>query len=259
MKVAIIGAGAFGTALGGVLADNGIDVDYYDSKLEKERLSDVVADAKYVVLCVPSKVIPHLLPHLPKDKPLIVATKGILRCDVFDAFKDWMVLSGPGFAKDIKDRQLTTLSATDKRVIDLFKNHYIDFDYTEDKCGVMMCGALKNIYAILAGYLHLEYDSGEWHSYLGAALNEIKAILKLNGARAETAELVCGIGDLKITCYYPSRNYEFGRLISDDPEYVPTNTVEGLSALKRVINREIKVPDDAELMHRLIEMGRQWV
>ena len=144
-------------------------------------------------------------------------------------------------------------------MIELFKNHYIDFDYTEDKRGVLMCGALKNVYAILAGYKHLEYESGEWHSYLGAALDEIKGILKLNGAQPKTAELVCGIGDLKITCYYPSRNYEFGRLISDDPKYTPTNTVEGLSALKRIINHEIKLPDDAVLMQQLIGLGRQWV
>ena len=30
MKIAVLGAGAFGTALGGILADNGYDVDFYD-------------------------------------------------------------------------------------------------------------------------------------------------------------------------------------------------------------------------------------
>ena len=33
MKIAILGAGAFGTALGGILANKGYDVDYYDSKI----------------------------------------------------------------------------------------------------------------------------------------------------------------------------------------------------------------------------------
>ena len=37
MKIAILGAGAFGTALGGILADNGYDIDYYDPKIEKEN------------------------------------------------------------------------------------------------------------------------------------------------------------------------------------------------------------------------------
>ena len=67
MKIAILGAGAFGTALGGILADKGYDIDYYDTRIEKERLSDVVADAKYIVLCVPSKAAPYVLPYVPKD------------------------------------------------------------------------------------------------------------------------------------------------------------------------------------------------
>ena len=63
MKIAVLGAGAFGTALGGILADKGYDIDYYDSRLEREKLSDVLADAKYIVLCVPSKAAPYLLPY----------------------------------------------------------------------------------------------------------------------------------------------------------------------------------------------------
>ena len=42
MKIAILGAGAFGTALGGILANKGLDIDYYDSKFEREKLSDVL-------------------------------------------------------------------------------------------------------------------------------------------------------------------------------------------------------------------------
>ncbi|MBR2998668.1 glycerol-3-phosphate dehydrogenase, partial [Candidatus Saccharibacteria bacterium] len=63
MKIAILGAGAFGTALGGVLADNGYDIDYYDVYKEKERLSDAVKEAKFILLSVPSVVTPHMLPH----------------------------------------------------------------------------------------------------------------------------------------------------------------------------------------------------
>ena len=36
MKVAIMGAGAFGTALGGLLVENKYDVDYYDVKGNKK-------------------------------------------------------------------------------------------------------------------------------------------------------------------------------------------------------------------------------
>ena len=87
MKIAILGAGAFGTALGGILADKGYDIDYYDSKVEKERLSDVLSGAKTIVLAVPSAAAPFLLPYLPKNIPLIVATKGLLSDSYFKDFK----------------------------------------------------------------------------------------------------------------------------------------------------------------------------
>ena len=87
MKIAILGAGAFGTALGGVLAEKGYDIDYYDPKLEQERLEDVVERAEVIVLAAPSKAVPHLLPHLPKNKPLIVATKGLLGDKMFANLK----------------------------------------------------------------------------------------------------------------------------------------------------------------------------
>ena len=38
MKIAVLGAGAFGTALGGVLAEKGSDVAYYDSLILKNKL-----------------------------------------------------------------------------------------------------------------------------------------------------------------------------------------------------------------------------
>jgi glycerol-3-phosphate dehydrogenase len=130
MKIAILGAGAFGTALGGILANKGYDIDYYDSKVERERLSDVLMKAKYVVLCVPSIAVPYLLPYLPKNLPLIVATKGILTDYAFHEFRDWMVLSGPGFADDIKAKKKTFLTATDSRVVDLFSTDYVQFDFS---------------------------------------------------------------------------------------------------------------------------------
>ena len=117
MKIAVLGAGAFGTALGGILAGKGYDIDYYDSKVEQEKLADVLVGSIYILLCVPSKAVPHLLPYLLKDKPLIVATKGILSDKTFDDFEDYMILSGPGFADDIKAGKQTKLTATDKRII----------------------------------------------------------------------------------------------------------------------------------------------
>lgn len=258
MKIAVLGAGAFGTALGGILADKGYDIDYYDSKLEKETLSDVLDGAQYIVLCVPSKATPYLLPYLPKNKPLIVATKGILSDKAFARFEDYMILSGPGFADDIKAAKKTKLTATDDRIVELFGTDYLTFDRTDDERGVLMCGALKNVYAIMAGLSGLEPGTAGHAAFLVKVSEEMKALLSANGANPDTVDLVCGKGDLKITCAEPSRNYEFGCKLRKDAKYQPEKTVEGVSALKRIKRREIVVPDAAIILKELIARSDGW-
>lgn len=254
MKIAILGAGAYGTALGGILASKGYDVDYYDAKLEREKLGDVLNNARMIVLSVPSEVVPYLLPHLPTSKPLIVATKGILSLKTFNGFRDVMILSGPGFAEDIKNKKETRLTATDYRVIELFETDYLNFDYTDDANGVLMCGALKNVYAIYAGVLGLKRESALWKKYIDDVLEEMREILELNDANERTVELSCGVGDLKLTCGEPSRNYEFGMILRKNPKAVPEKTVEGLSAIRRIKRGEIKVPESAKKLKEIIKI-----
>ena len=252
MKIAVLGAGAFGTALGGVLAEKGSDVAYYDSLILKNKLSEVLDRANYIVLCVPSSALSHLLPHLPKNIPLIVATKGIMTDRVFDGFVDWMVLSGPGFADDIKNGQETLLTATDTRIVELFETDYLKFDYTEDKLGVLLCGALKNIYAIEAGYLKLKRNTKKWSDYIELASTEMKTILQSNKADANTVDLACGVGDLELTCGLPSRNYEYGLSLADNAHCLPKKTVEGYSAIKCILQDDIEIPKKAEIIKRII-------
>lgn len=258
MKIAILGAGAFGTALGEILAGKGYDIDYYDSRFEKENLAEVLETAKYMILAVPSNVAPYLLPCLPKEKPLVIATKGFLDTHNFIEFKDYMVLSGPGFAADIKSGKETHLTATNQRVIDLFTTDFLTFDFTSDITGVMMCGALKNVYAILAGYLKLKPGTEKHEQYLSEVVEEMRAVLSANGGDRETVDLSCGIGDLRLTCDFPSRNYEFGQLISKDKDTLPEKTVEGLTALLKIKRGEIKVPESATYLKKIIKISDDW-
>ncbi len=252
MKVSILGAGDFGTALGGILAEKGCDIDYYDSKYERERLMDVLSKAKYILLCVPSKSVPHLLPYIPKDIPIIVATKGLLTDDCLKEFQDYMVLSGPGFAADIKARKKTFLTATDQRIIDLFTTPTLQFDYTDDRRGVLMCGSIKNVYAILAGLKGLQLRSAEWYDFIHQASKEMSKLLMNNSANANTADLECGIGDLRLTCGLPSRNYEYGTILASNPGFEPENTVEGLTAARRIKHGEIVVPEGLTLLNEAL-------
>ena len=259
MKIAVLGAGAFGTALGKVLTENGHEVDYYDPKLSNKTLAEVLAPAEIMVLAIPSEFLGEFLPLLPKDRPLIVATKGILGGEALADFDDWMVLSGPGFADDIKAKKPTKLTATDARIVELFETDYLRFDSTDDKRGVLLCGALKNVYAILAGNLDLKPGTLEHERFLDEAAAEMAKILAANGAKPETVKLVCGIGDLRLTCYYPSRNYEFGQTLRVNPEAVPEKTVEGFSALKKIKQGAILLPKSTPLLEELTKRSQAWL
>ena len=258
MKIAILGAGAFGTALGEILAGKGYDIDYYDSKLERESLAHVLSDTKYIVRAVPSMAAPYLLPYLPTEKPLVVTTKGFLDEHNFRNFKDYMILSGPGFAADIKAHKPTLLTATDERIKDLFETEYLSFDYTPDKKGVLMCGALKNIYALYAGFLDLKPGDVAHEKYLTDVAEEMKALLIVNGADGKTVDLSCGKGDLRLTCDYPSRNYEFGQILRENSSAHPEKTVEGLTALSKVKRGEIIVPETALILRKLMTTSDDW-
>lgn len=253
-----MGAGAYGTALGGILAEKGYDIDYYDPKVYKEPLADVVKGASFVVLAAPSFAVPYLLPHLPKKIPLIVATKGILDISAFDNFADVMAVSGPGFADDIKAHKKTVLTATDPRIIEMFSTDYLSFDFTDDFKGVLFCGALKNVYAILAGLSDFEANSEEWERFIGETCAEMKTVFAANEVNPATVNLSCGVGDLRLTCNFPSRNYEFGRILRSNKAAQPEKTVEGLTALNKIKRGEIIVPESAVKLKKLIEMSETW-
>lgn len=260
MKIAVMGKGVFGEVLGDILIENGHEVSFYDPIKNHDTLEDVLYNANLILTVVPSNVISDLLNKLPKNIPLINATKGILTDRLFKDFKDWMVISGPGFAKDIEAHKRTLLTATDKRIIELFQNDYLKFELTDDRLGVLMCGALKNVYAIGAGYFGLLPESNEMQDYLQKVENEMKLILAENGANPQTVELSCGIGDLKLTCSSDSRNYEFGMKVREDEDYRPDKTTEGITTLSAIRDHQIKLPaSGTKILNELIIKGNNWV
>ncbi|MBQ7201814.1 hypothetical protein IJS18_00265 [Candidatus Saccharibacteria bacterium] len=255
MKIGVIGAGAFGTALGDILKNNGHEIIYYDPIITDRFINDLLWDVEMVLLVAPSFAVPSIVPELQTNVPLIVATKGLLSDQIFADFEDVMAISGPGFAHDIKARKDTRLTITDDRLAKLFQADYLHFDKSKDVKGVLMCGALKNVYAIRAGFLKLKEGTPEWDKYIADVTKEMEAILFANGAMRDTVNHFCGIDDLKLTCNLPSRNYEYGLKLADNPEYKPEKTVEGLSALKRIVDGEIIIPDEAIILKDIINMN----
>ena len=254
MRIGIIGAGAYGTALGGVIGDNGHVVCYYDPAKGYDDLSLVLDNSDYLILCAPTEAVLSLLKDLPTYKPIIIASKGFLSDRPFCSFDDYMVLSGAGFAEDIKTKKNTQITVTDDRIMNFLRADYISFDFTIDRLGVLMCGALKNVYALLAGYLDLQRDTDEWLTYIMEVSEEIQALLLANGANPTTFDLACGRRDLELTCGLPSRNYEYGQMMRSNPDARSDKTVEGLTTLEGIRNNEIIIPDTATHLKELLKI-----
>ncbi|MBO7664812.1 hypothetical protein J6S46_03090 [Candidatus Saccharibacteria bacterium] len=256
MRITVLGAGAFGSALGHILEAKKHDVTYF-SLASTITLEEAVEGAEYLVLAIPSVAVEEMLLKLPKNIPLIVATKGILNPSIFDGFEDVMVMSGPGFAADIEKHHKTHLVATDPRIRDLFETPWLKFDLTADEKGVLLCGALKNVYAIYAGWHNFKPGTDEYKRFIETTLQELKLILLQSGANPKTADLPCGRGDLILTCDFPSRNYEFGQGLNEG-KTKPEKTVEGITALKRIKAGELKVPAAAGILQELIKESSAW-
>lgn len=267
MNICFIGAGAFGQALGDIASYNGHSVKFYDPyKFPSVTLSSAVANSEIVVFVAPSETAAETLKLLPKDLPLICASKGFLSVKPFKDFKNFSVLGGAAFAKTLenalgeasaelsseKSVQKITLTASSPLSEEIFSTEFLNIEYTEDTLGILLCGALKNIYAIGAGFWSKNQDDIEQSSdqtetaltnfvpYLTTAAEEMQAILKANGANPETVKLSCGIPDLLLSCSPDSRNFQYGR------GEINSSTIEGLSALSRL--SELAIPASCTLL-----------
>lgn len=265
MNITIFGAGAYGTALGKILTDNGHIITYYDPiKYPNQSLSTVTRSADVNIIATPSDALGKLLLFIPYDKPLICASKGFFSTEKFKNFKQFSAISGGAFASDLVSKKPSTLTATSKLAVQLFQTNWLTIEYTNDLLGVFLCGSLKNIYAIGSGFRGLHPDTEAFTNYIQAAYAELRLILAANGANPITVNLSCGSRDLVLTCASSaSRNYHFGEQIRQDPS-LPAHlsdgsakleiTTEGYAALKALPSSGLHVPPEATLIREIQDL-----
>ena len=239
MNISILGAGVFGKALGKILTDNGHEVSYYDPAVYPDiDLSMATYRANAIVIAIPSIYLPEFIANYPKELktiPTVLSSKGLLNAELFTDFSQFSVISGPAFASEIMDGKPATFTASGPFPLSLFKNEQISVEITEDVLGIILCGTLKNIYAIGAGY-HSD-SMNDMASFIEHAHNEIARYLNKHGADSHTADLACGLGDLILSSTNSSsRNFTFGKRLKNGDKIADIlndlKTVEGYSAAK---------------------------
>lgn len=166
---------------------------------------------------------------LDRGIPLVSLAKGIdhetlkLPDEIFNTYfekyrKQLMYLSGPSFAKEILEKQITIVSIAgeDKghllNACDMLGTKFFKALPTTDVKGVLLGGSLKNVIAIGGGIMEgLGYNHNTRAALITRGIVEMLRFGSFFGARPETFYGPSGMGDLILTTTGElSRNKTFG-------------------------------------------------
>lgn len=223
-------------------------------------LAQAISGAELIFVSVPSKsfrsVVQQIKPFLVEGQSLISTTKGI-EPDGFNLMSQVLtdecpghsvaVLSGPNLAKEIGRKQLTAtvVASTDgslrTAVQESLGCEYFRVYASDDVFGVELSGALKNIYAIVSGFIAaLGMGENTKSMIITRSLAEMSRFAVARGANPLTFLGLAGVGDLVVTCMSPmSRNYRVGYAIGegrtlDEAVAALGEVAEGVNTLRYV-------------------------
>lgn len=195
--------------------------------------AEALQGADIVVLAVPSVgIADHLAtwaPHIAPEATLVSLVKGVdvasLRfgsqviAQTLDLDPDRVVVvSGPNLAKECADRQpsATVAACPDlqhaERVQATVMASYFRVYTNQDKVGVEVAGAVKNVIALAAGMAHgIGFGDNTKAAVITRGLAEMTRLGVALGGSALTFSGLAGVGDLVATCTSPkSRNRTVG-------------------------------------------------
>ncbi|MEH6444168.1 MAG: NAD(P)H-dependent glycerol-3-phosphate dehydrogenase [Oceanospirillaceae bacterium] len=306
LKIAVLGGGSFGTVIANICAEKKHDVRQWmrseetalainETARNSRYLPDyslaaslvaytdlklALADVDVLFVSIPSahfrQVLKLAAPYLSSTVQVISTTKGV-ESHTFDRMSQIVqqeligakvgVLSGPNFAKEIAQRQLTaTVIASDSLplrtlVQSLLHREYFRIYASDDIYGVELGGVLKNIYAIASG-LSAAMGMGEntRSMLLTRALAEMSRFAVSMGANPLTFLGLAGVGDLVATCMSPlSRNYRVGHALGlgqslDEAVAALGQVAEGVNTVKLVRDKSIELGVYMPLVQGLYEV-----
>ncbi len=230
MKIAVIGAGKWGSALAHALSFNN---EVVISSRHKRDMKNFVSleealSYNYLVMAIPTQFVREFMQNHFKNQgqKILVAAKGIeVNSGKFlnEVYSDFVnesqlsFLSGPSFAAEVMKSLPTALviSSTNKELATTFAKAMPKFikAYTDDDViGAEVAGAYKNVIAIAAGVSEgLELGNNARAALISRGLVEMARFGEYFGAKKDTFLSLGGAGDLFLTASSPlSRNFRVG-------------------------------------------------
>jgi glycerol-3-phosphate dehydrogenase (NAD(P)+) len=253
MKIAVVGAGAWGTAFSQLLRRREHEVTLTDAdpevvraiagtgrnprylpglELEGVQALDPVEAARelegaeLIVVAVPSQAFASVARELPGRAPVLSLTKGLdpgsgKRLSTLIEGRPVAVLSGPNFAEEIAaglPAAAVVASADEELALRLqaeIASSAFRVYVNPDLTGVELCGAAKNVIALAAGAADgIGLGDNAKAAVMTRGLAEMTRLGLACGARADTFAGLAGIGDLIVTCWHErGRNRRAGELM----------------------------------------------
>ena len=230
MKIAIIGAGKWGSALCGALGEKNecVITSRTPRNLPNFVSINEALDCQMLVFVIAAQHTAAWLEanFINKNQKILVASKGIEASsgrflnEIFEKHTDkanLAYLSGPSFAAEVSQKLPCALvvSSANPALANEFANLFPEYmkTYAEtDVIGAEICGAYKNVIAIASGICDgLKLGNNARASLIARGLVEINRFGKFFGAKDETFLGLSGVGDLFLTASSElSRNYRVG-------------------------------------------------
>lgn len=250
-RIAVIGAGAWGTALALHAARTGADVQLWARNPAARlvngamrRLSAFPLPANITVtgslavwadvalVAVPMQHLASVLGQMETDSPIVLCCKGLkpdslhFPLDILASVKPahvGAVLSGPNFAHELAAGLPAAAVVAARKpgvargLADSLGTPAFRLYDSTDSIGVQLGGAAKNVIAIAAGVtIGAGLGENARAALVTRGLAEISRLAQALGGEAATVSGLSGMGDLLLTCTgVASRNFRVGRALGE--------------------------------------------
>ena len=229
--------------------------------LFEKDINKAVLESEIIVNAIPSKFYRAVLKNIKCDvskKIFVNVSKGIEQKTLnrmTEIIHEELgkvrtcVLSGPTIAVEVANKMPAVAVSSSanfevsKTVQEIFFNENFRVYTNSDPLGVELCGALKNVIAIVAGISDgLGFGANAKAAILSRGIVEIARLGQAMGAKKKTFFGIAGLGDLATTCISPdSRNRTFGERIGKGENFEDiinsTNSViEGATTTEAAYN-----------------------